>query len=172
VCLTLTAEQATLDTGLTSAEKGGRTVVLLPAAAESEPADTKVRWATYTFTIPEGDYMLWASYAPGNTGKLGVQIELDGKPLGAWTMRAPYRPMSRALTSGEAQRLWFADKVRWGLTDDVLRLPAGEHTLRVAFDPTLRENGHWLEQLILTNDFAFRPQGWDPRADFTKRRRP
>jgi hypothetical protein len=172
VALTLSAEQATLDPALATAEKGGRSVVLLPAAPEGQPADTTLRWATYTFTVPEGEYMLWASYAPGNTGKLGVQLELDGKPLGTWPLRAPYRPMSRALTGGEAQRLWFADKVRWGLTEDVLRLPAGEHTLRVAFDPSLKQEGHWLEKLFLTNDFSFRPEGWDPRADFAKRRRP
>jgi hypothetical protein len=62
--------------------------------------------------------------------------------------------------------------VRWGLTDDVLRLQAGGHTLRIAFDPSLKQEGHWLEKLFLTNDFSFRPEGWDPRADFAKRRRP
>ena len=53
----------------------------------------------------------------------------------------------------------------------MLKLSAGEHRLKVAFDPSLGEQGHWLDTFYLTNDFSFRPDGWDPRIDFHKTKR-
>ena len=170
VLVVLEAEQAQLEAGLAVTEVEGATAVLLPVeAAEAEPET--VRWATFTFSVPAGEYLLWARYAPGNTSQLSVECRLDDAPLGRWRMRAPYRPLSRALTTGSAERLWFADKVRWGHRADVLKLSAGEHRLKVAFDPSLGEQGHWLDTFYLTNDFSFRPDGWDPRIDFHKTKR-
>ena len=110
-------------------------------------------------------------YRPAYVGskQLRVQVELDGKKLGVWQLRAPYRPMGWTLAKqGKGKEHVFVDKVSAGGID-VHQLAAGKHTFIFKFDPKLgKEDPHFFENLILSNDHSYRPDGYDPRADFKK----
>jgi len=119
-------------------------------------------------------FILWASYRPAyvTTKQLRVGVELDGKAIGNWQLRAPYRPMGWTLAKqGKGADHVFVDKVAAG-DRDVYSLPKGPHTVTFKLDPKLgKDDQHAFEKLILTNDHSHRPEGYDPRADFKKTRR-
>jgi len=136
------------------------------------PAENK---ASFTFDVKSGSpFILWASYRPAyvTTKQLRVGVELDGKAIGNWQLRAPYRPMGWTLAKqGKGADHVFVDKVAAG-DRDVYSLPKGPHTVTFKLDPKLgKDDQHAFEKLILTNDHSHRPEGYDPRADFKKTRR-
>lgn len=115
--------------------------------------------ASPRFSTTEPDAMIIAE----NT------VEVDGKQLGNWELRAPYRPMGWTLAKeGKGKDHVFVDKVFSGGID-VHQLSAGKHTVTFKFDPKLgKDEQHIFETLILSNDHSYRPDGYDPRADFKK----
>jgi len=139
------------------------------AAKDAPPAKI-----TFPVDVAEdGSFMLWAEYAPAYVkGKgLHVGIEIDGKDSGSWRLRAPYRPMGWTLAKGgAAKRRVFSDKIVAN-GKDVLALAKGRHTVAIRLDPKLRASQHAVARLWATNDHSWRPPGYDPRANFAKRRK-
>jgi hypothetical protein len=130
--------------------------------------------ARMTFTLDvkdEAPFMIWVKYRPGYVKKLDVPVEIDGKNFGTWRLRAPYRLMGRTLVSGRRGALrTYVDKLMPG-GKDVFRLTPGRHTITLVLDPALGDGQHSFAEVTATNDHSYRPEGYDPRADFMKRRR-
>jgi len=115
-------------------------------------------------------FMLWVKFQPAyvEERQLRVGVEIDGKAVGTWPLRAPYRPMGGVLVGpAKGPERVFTDKV---LADgkDVFDLAPGRHTVTFTLDPKLDAEKHKLMELTASNDHSFRPEGYDPRADFKK----
>jgi hypothetical protein len=127
---------------------------------------------TYTVDVKEeAPFMAWVRYSPAYVPvkQHRVAVEIDGKPAGAWQLRAPYRPMSWVLTSkGKAAERIFVDKI---VADgkDVFTLAPGKHTIALSCEAAPPEEQNAFGGIVLTNDHSFRPEGYDPRANFHKR---
>lgn len=114
--------------------------------------------------------MFWVKYRPAYViaKKLYVGVVIDGKKVGNWRIRAPYRPMGWTLAKkGKGRAKTFVDKIV-ASGKDVFRLSPGAHQLKLVSAPGLTEDRHLFEKLTISNDHSLRPEGYDPRADFTK----
>ncbi len=121
----------------------------------------------------DAPFMVWVKYQPAYvTSKLlRVGVEIDGKKVGTWRLRAPYRPMGWTLArKGDRTPRVFTDKV---IADgkDVFDLTRGLHMVTFILDAELGADQHKFLKLTASNDHSYRPPGYDPRADFKKRRR-
>jgi fibronectin type 3 domain-containing protein len=143
-----------------------------PIQVLSADSDVKVDGGKFSFPInveSDAPFMLWAKYRPGYASSFAVTVEIDGKPAGKWTLRAPYRPMATALVAANvwAHPVW-TDKV---IADgkDVFRLEKGKHTVTFVLDPKVTGEQHTFMKVYASNDHSWRPEGYNPRANFTKR---
>lgn len=159
----------------------GSEPVSVTATTEAEPVQTisvegqeGEGTAAFPFDVKaEATFMLWVRYRPAYVvaKQLRVGVGIDGRKVGSWSLRAPYRPMGWTLAKkGKGRELVFVDKV---VADgkDVFRLAPGRHTVVFTLDPKLGQDRHVFEQLAASNDHSYRPAGYDPRADFKKERR-
>ena len=133
----------------------------------------KAQPAKMTFTLDvkeKAPFMLWARYRPGYTKVLKVGVEIDGKKLGPWRLRAPYRPMGWVLAKGGSAKVrTWSDKIAVS-GQDVRTLEKGRHTIALVLDPKAAAQQHAIAKLWATNDHSWRPPGYDPRANFAKRK--
>jgi hypothetical protein len=62
----------------------------------------------------------------------------------------------------------WTDKIVIG-SKDVFVLKPGKHTISITLDPKVGDLQHAFGKLWITNDHSFRPEGYDPRANFLKK---
>jgi hypothetical protein len=118
----------------------------------------------------DGQYSVWARYCPGYTERRDVSVLLDGEQAGVWRVRAPYRDMDFA--SSGPPRI-FSDRLILKLDKqperETLALKKGGHVIRLLLDPAAPGGQvHAVRGIWLSNDPSFRPEGYNPRADFKK----
>jgi hypothetical protein len=126
---------------------------------------------TYTFEVSQAAPMMaWVRYSPAYvpTSQHRVAVELDGKAVGSWQLRSPYRPISWTLANrGKARARTFVDKLEFG-SQDTFALAPGRHTITITCPEASADEQHAFGELIMTNDHSFRPDGYDPRANAKK----
>jgi hypothetical protein len=147
-------------------ENGEYWAALPPDRQNGDPARM-----TFTMEIAEeSDFQLWLTYRPAYVPKEGLVlgVEIDGVPAGGWQLRAPYAPMWSffKLTEIRPVKTW-TDKIA-ASGKDLFRFTPGIHTVSLIWDLAAGAGGHAVSRLYVSNDQAYRPQGYNPRANFTK----
>ena len=179
VLLELKPAYATLDERLTIATNGGVRYVTRPYPGEGHKSDPPAD-ITWKFDLPVSDeYVIWCKYAPAEHSRrhMKVPVVLDDFLQGkrwdpVWVMRTPYRSMKGPRYKNYKEDLWFMDKIVmyvWPRPHDLYSLSAGEHTLTLKMNPEMDELSHKIAAVWVTNDQSFRPVGYDPQANFTKK---
>jgi hypothetical protein len=171
--VTLEAEgPAELPAGIERVEQGGLSFLSPKPIEPTKKAEMdKMIPVKFSFKAPvAGRYQVWCRYMPGYTPRLDVPAAIDDAEPGRWTVNPPYRPMSRMFNPPKGERLVFSERV----TPDyqqIFDLSAGRHELTIWLDPAQPGgNVHAVGQVWVTNDPSWRPEGFDPRANFAKRR--
>lgn len=159
--------------GIEQVEHNGEAMLAPKAAKEKrKPAAADWKAVDIPFNVQvAGEYGIWVRYAPGYISgrRLTAKVKLDGRDIGAWRLRCPFRPMTGTLAApkGKKARV-FTDRLAAG-RKDLFALAKGKHTLTLLLDATLPGGRvHSIGKVWVTNDPSFRPEGFDPRADFGK----
>jgi hypothetical protein len=125
-----------------AAASGGQ-YVHVPNANQvvTDPTTQPGGQVSYTFTLPEGTYVIWGRVRAANGGDNSFWVSMDGGPFALWNM-----PVGSSWVWDQVNNAGVADPVLFPLT-------AGTHTLVVK----QREDGARLDRLLITSDQAFVP---------------
>ena len=151
--------------------ESGIALVTLPKV-DGDAAKADYAKVTYTVDVKEqAPFMFWLQYRPAYVaGKdMILGVEIDGAPAVNFSLRHPYAPMAfNQWDAGKRpERVWTDKLVLNG--KDVFDLASGPHTITFLLDPKLTELQHALGKFTICNDHSFRPEGYNPRANFLKR---
>jgi|GEM_PF-3183997 len=125
---------------------------------------------TFEFEVPEeGRYYFWGEFSPRNTGGRRVDFFVDGKSMGTWNTREPFRLGKNNEIKPGGER-WFVERIA-GARGDSEQLKAGKHILTLSFDSQKAGLTPLISKVWISNDPSYLAPGYNCQERFNDLRR-